>query len=283
MRPPCAFAVLLALAPAALEAADGATFHNRPLRAGDVYKMITGGLFDFTMSIATEGNVLGSQEMSTRVAENYRVEVLDANALAPTRVRVRYYQSESHTSTQQGPAEKEVEPVAGETFVVTATESGPRVTDERGNPVDEKTAGQVAGDFSGLAEPDPLCKLLDGRTVALGEVLQLGPEFAGLLGASSGDDEVESFTLILREVAPRRGVRGDFELQVQLASQQIEGATMSVQAAGLVTLSVDDCRPLSVEMAGPMTIAGTSQENGQTLTLRGTGRVKAVMRLEYEP
>ena len=109
MRTLCAFVTVLALAPAALQAADGVTFRYRPLQAGEVYKVITGGFFDFALSVAADGQVLGSQQVSTRVAEVYRVEVVEAGAEGPTRVRVRYFQSESHVSSAPGSEQKEVE------------------------------------------------------------------------------------------------------------------------------------------------------------------------------
>ncbi|HWM92230.1 MAG TPA: hypothetical protein VN493_15805 [Thermoanaerobaculia bacterium] len=282
MRSLCAFAfalITLALAPAALEAADGVTFHSRPLQAGEAHRVITGGFFDFALTVAADGKTLGSQDVKTRMTETYRVEVLEANAAGPTLARVRYFQSESHVSPADGPEQKEVEPAAGKTFLVNAT----RVTDERGGPADPKAAVQVAGDFALLARAEPFCRFLDGRTVALGETLEIEPGTAGLfLGISEVEEEVQQLALTLREVAPRQGMSAAvFEMQVRSTSRRMEGAVISVQAAGLATVSAD-CRLLSMEMAGPLTIAGSSQEEGKTIDVRGTGRVKMVVRLEYD-
>lgn len=282
MRSLCASILVLALAPAALQAADGVTFHSRPLQAGDVYRVITGGFFDFALSVAADGEVLGSQQVSTRMAEVYRVEVLEAGAEGPTRVRVRYSQSESHVSSAPGAEEKEVEAAAGKTFLVTAGPGVPQVTDEKGGPVDPKAAEQVAGDFERLGQGEPFCKLLDGRTVPVGETLEMPPGAASLfLGLSAEGEEVEQLSLVLREAATRQGMPAAvFELRVRTLSRRMEGALITAQAAGLATLSLD-CRPLSLEMAGPLTIGGSSQEGGKTIEVRGQGRVKLVARTEY--
>ena len=137
-------------------------------------------------------------------------------------------------------------------------------------------------DYAHLGQEDPFCRLLDGRSVAPGETLPISPEAAGLfLGISAEGEEVQHLSLTLREVVPRQGMPAAvFELQVRMLSRRMEGALITAQAAGLATVS-PDCHPLSLEMAGPLTIAGSSREEGRTIDVRGQGRVKMVVRMEY--
>lgn len=282
MRSVRACALVLSLVPAALSAQGGVTLQNRAPQPGDAYKVVTGALIDFDISAALGERALGSRAMSMRMAESYQVEVLEAEGMVPTRVRIRYFQSEGEVSANREPATKKVEPVAGKTYYVIAAEGGARIVDDQERPVDAKMAADIAGDAS-VGKADPFCSFMAGRSLSAGETLEISPEVAGpFLGSTGDDQEVQHLSLTLREVTNLRGAPAAvFEMQVKMSSRMEDGTAMSFQAAGLAAVSVADCRPLSLEMSGPMTISGTSQQDGQTLSLRGAGRVKAVMRREY--
>ena len=282
MRTVRACALALSLVPAALSAQDAVTLQNRPPQPGDTYKVITGGFIDFNMTAALGNQVLGKREMSMRLADSYRVEVLEADGMVPTRLRIRYYQAEAQMTTDRQPAEKKVEPLAGKTFYVIAADGGARVLDEQERPVDEKTAESVTDDAN-VGRPDPFCAFMAGRSLAVGERLEVSPDVAGpFLGTTGDDEEVQHLSLTLREVTNLRGAPAAlFEIQVKVLSAMEEDFAIAFHAAGLATVSVADCRPLSLEMTGPMSVAGRSREGGRTLDLRGTGRVRAVMRREY--
>lgn len=275
----CAFA--LSLAPA-LYAADGVTLQHRPLQAGDVYKVTSGGFINMKMTASMGGRVSAPRDMGMRSAETFRVEVLEADGMGPTRLRVRYLQSEIDAPGNQEQFRKRAEAVAGKTFLVTASAEGPRVTDEKGRPVDAGAAKQVADDTLRVRE-DPFCRAMAGRPVALGETLDIAPEVAhSLLGNTENTEEIEHISLKLREVTTLRGAPAAiFEVQVAMRSDMEDGSSMSVRAAGLATLSVNECLPLSVEISGPMTMAGRSEEQGRTMDIRGSGQMRFVIRNEY--
>jgi len=283
-------ALAAVLAPALAAAQESVTFHAAVPQAGESIAYATGGVMQFKTAASAGGREIRSQSIDVKSAENYQLDILDANADAPRRGRVRYFQSESTSSADQAAAKREVGPVAGKTYLLAVNDAsnagsaGLQVTDERGQPVSAEEDKEVRGDFPVFGHTDALCRYLDGKTVTTGKPLEdLDPAVAAtLLGAKAGEDEMDQLSLELHRIEHHAGLTYAV-FQVRMSGvTDVAGTPMRIALAGYVTMTAEDCRLRSSHLEGRMAMQDQvkTQDGGQ-LDMRMTGSARILMHLGY--
>ncbi|HEX3600935.1 MAG TPA: hypothetical protein VHU84_12375, partial [Lacipirellulaceae bacterium] len=176
------------------------------------------------------------------------------------------------------------QPVQGKTYLCRREpgENGKLiVTDEAGNPPPTDELDIVAPQMDMVGRPNPLGEFLGGRTVAVGDKLELPRELANKvfnLGEKFG--KVTHFTLILKNVCVENGVQcAEFSANVEAASS---GASqMLLQVQGPLAVQVDTCRAVRVDVNGPI---GMSESRGSYSTayqVIGTGHLQTSIAAVY--
>jgi hypothetical protein len=176
------------------------------------------------------------------------------------------------------------QPIAGKTYLCRRENGseGPLViTDAAGNIPPQDEYEIVAQHMELVGRANPLGEFLAGKTVAVGETIEVPRDLAGKLfqlGDQFGD--VIRFELTLEKMQMHEGAaRAHFLARIEAASS---GASqMRMQVEGPFVVEADTCRAVHVDLTGPI---GMSESRGTYSTayqVIGTGQLKTRIASEY--
>ncbi len=169
------------------------------------------------------------------------------------------------------------QPVRGKTYLCHREpgENGKLiVTDEAGNRPPTEEYDIVAQQMEMVGRPNPLAQFLVGRTIAIGEKLELPKDLASQifnLGDKFG--EVTRFTLKLQKVQSENGAAcAVFLASVEAASSN--ASQMRLEVEGPLAVEVDTCRAVRIALAGPIGMSETRGSYSTAYQVIGTGRLQ---------
>ena len=148
------------------------------------------------------------------------------------------------------------------------------VTDEAGNRPPTEEHEIVAQQMDMVGRPNPFAQFLAGRTIAVGEKLELPKDLAAQifnLGDKFG--EVTRFTLTLQKVQPEGGANcAVFLASVEAVSN--DASQMRLQVEGPLVVQVDSCRAVRIGLVGPIGMSETRGSYSTAYQVIGTGRLQ---------
>jgi len=202
-----------------------------------------------------------------------RVRYLAATTASARNQQAQAVESQPLSATPQ-PVEGKVYDCRREPFTAVNSQSEPLViTDEHGNipPIEEYRI--VAENMEALGRANPLAEFLVGRTVTVGERIELPRELAErLLGLGGQLGEVTQFVLTLQAVRQQDGSScAVFQASVEAAS--IDSSQMRLQLEGPLVIQIDTCRAVAVDLVGPIGMVETRGSLNHTYQIAGTGRM----------
>ncbi len=275
IRPPFSLA-LLAIA-ASAPAADSLTFGRRPSLVGDAVQQSVRVEMRLESTARQGATVL---ETSTSTIDREQTRRVTATEVAGERVigaEVRFLEA---TATRDSTAERQA--IAGKAYLC-RRESDERLTittaDGRLPPMDEYELVTRAMETLGTASP--LAEFLAGRTVSVGERLELPAELAQqALGFDSRMGEVDRFVMTLTRVETiesRRVGRFDTEIEAHGATSQ----QMRLIVAGVFQVDEATCRLVSADLTGPIAMSGVRGGQTEGYTLDGKGKMRLALTAQY--
>lgn len=195
-------------------------------------------------------------------------------------VRVRYLVANTETSRGESAQNLDTRPAAAKPLpvegkVYDCRREGQRlvITDQGGNipPIDEYQI--VAENMEVLGRVNPLAEFLVGRTVSVGQQIELPREVAErLLGMGDRWGEVNQFVLTLKEVRPIDGVPcAVFQALVEANSS--DSSQMRLQVVGPLVVQIPTCRAVLADFVGPIGMVETRGSLNHTYQTAGTGRM----------
>ncbi|TWT99912.1 hypothetical protein Pla108_08550 [Botrimarina colliarenosi] len=268
-----AIAALLAPAPAA---ADSATFGRRKAAVGDAIEQSIA----ITLRLDTtsrQGEAILDQ--ATSEVERRQRRRVTAQALQDGRVvaaEVRFFEA---ASTHNGATA--TEPVADKSYRCVREGEKLLVTNAEGvvPPLDEYALVVRAMETLGTASP--LAEFLAGRTVAIGERLELPAELAQrTLGFDKKIGTVDSFALTLNEIGAVEGRRvARFAATIEASG----GGTgqMGLFIDGTFDIEEATCRVVAAELSGPIAMSGLRGVGVVAHQLDGRGRMQMELTARY--
>lgn len=139
----------------------------------------------------------------------------------------------------------------------------------------------VARAMETLGTASPLAEFLAGRTVRVGERLELPAELAQqALGFDSRMGEVDRFVLKLTAVETLDSRRvGVFDAEIEAhgtSSQQ-----MRLMVAGAFRVEESSCRVVSADLTGPIAMSGARGGEVGAYTLDGKGQMRIAVSARY--
>lgn len=283
-----AFAVLCLCLPAA---AWPVTFLPQPLRVGHAESEITH--FEMVGALdGSSGGVTFNIPFSSYHDERIELEVLATGDALPTKIRVRYPKSEEK-STFGDQTEDKKAAMGGKSYLVEKRDGQVTVTREDGAALEAEEDTELTQYASLLEQPSRACDGLTGRDWKVGDKADLqDPGIASILHMS-GDQDLEHFQLVLREVRPALGEGGKgrkdgaqvavFDVTLRFRGKSAEGADITMPLSGELAVEAPSCRVLSFDGSGPMEMSATTESEGQKMELKGKALAKLSMRGEYKP
>jgi hypothetical protein len=155
------------------------------------------------------------------------------------------------------------------------------VTDEAGNrpPTDEYEI--VAQQMQMVGRINPLAQFLAGRTIAVGEKLELPSSVASQifnLGDKFG--KVSRFTLTLQRVQSENGVTcAVFQANVEAVSAA--ATQMRLEVEGPLVVDVATCRAHKIALVGPIGMSETRGSYSTAYQVIGTGKLQMSIASTY--
>jgi len=251
-------------------------FVNRPPQRGQ--KSIVDSLFQLKLKISVKPNggpARGTSQDYQRRQRKY-VIVHEAGKDGPAKVRVYYKTAEEVEQTDGGQEQIKKDATAGKAYFVTDAAGKTLVTDAGGKPVAEGETNIVRHDNQDVGRRTPMAELLDGRTLAVGDTITLGAEQAReLMGLAADVGRVRKFAMTLSGTRQAEGFQcAVFQTEIQINSEAIGSV---VTAKGEYLIGIGNCRLVSLDLSGGVTIAG----NRDKLAVEGTGTVRIAVKADY--
>jgi len=181
------------------------------------------------------------------------------------------------------------EPVEGHAYFCKRDGEKLRVVTPEGDlpPIDQYAI--VAQNMETFGQENPLAKFFAGRTIALGQTMQLPQELAGqLLGMQDQIGDAQKFTLKLVELKtideqPCAVFKTVIEAGGQDAAQATTqaGPQMVISVSGVLVMQVNACRAVQAELAGPIGMSETRRSGGSAVQVTGLGNLRVAIRTKY--
>jgi hypothetical protein len=275
--------------PASGDAVQRVQFARQAPSVGDAVEQTISLEMRLTMSMRQSDQIVGKNQNTVRTNQRRVVTATAVDDQRTTAVKVHYAAATKQVVTvdDSGAAMEPAavpQPVQGKTYIC-RRESGENeqlvVTDSKGERPPTEELEIVSQQMQMVGRPNPLAQFLAGRTIAVGEKLELPSEVAKQI-FNLGDrlGKVTKFTLTLQKVQSDQNVRcAVFRATVEAASS--DSTQMRLEIEGPLVVDADTCRARQVSLVGPI---GMSESRGTYSTayqMIGTGRLNMSIASTY--
>lgn len=266
--------------------APAVRFARQPPEVGDQVEQTIA--VDVRMTIAERHgmDVVGQTQSAARSSQRRVVTTSDVAGGVATGVKLRYVTATRQTGRGDGATEAELappeaQPTSGKVYTCHCAGDALLVTDARGDipPLGEYEL--VAQHMELLGRPNPLADFLAGQTVRVGQRVSLPSEVAErLLGIGDRLGTVKRFDLTLTGTATEDGAAcAVFQADVEAASS--DSSQMCLQVGGPMVIQTDSCRPVRIELSGPIGMSETRGSYSTKYYLIGTGHMAVNLQSVY--
>lgn len=176
----------------------------------------------------------------------------------------------------------ESEPVAGKTYHCQRDGKTLRITTPEGELPPLSEFQIVALNMESLGVENPLVKFFHGRTMHVGETVNLPVELAGkLLGFEDQLGKATQFSMTLVEVRSVDG-RPCAVLKTKIQAASAGNGQMGLLVEGPLVMQIDACRAVSAKFTGPIGMSETHPApGGSAMQVTGTGKLSVAIRTRY--
>ena len=266
-----------------LMAAESCTFSRRPSAVGDITNQTVKCDLQLEMAIRQGNQVVEAKQQEIQRSQNRKIKVVSVGKTAPQKAIVTYVSSSIQVKQQKGQQPTSAkQPVAGKSYYVTRVGKDLIITDLQGKTPPEEERLIVASNLDAFGLPNPIAKFFNGKTIHVGDTIQLPIELAKeLLGF---DDTVGDISdLSMRMIAIKRsGKTNAAVFETKLIAKTGNASTMNLNLNGQLAIEIDTCRTIAVNLTGPVsTEEEHGPENGK-FSVTSDGRLNVAVRANYQ-
>lgn len=258
-----------------LNAEQAVTFERRPAAKGDRVDQTIGVSLELESTVRhASGEVEKAKNTIAREQERTLVvnEIVEGCAIG-AQVRFAKY-------TRSADGETDTPPVVGKTFQChRRSDDSLSVVAADGTFVSPDEFVIVSESMESFGRDNPLAEFLAGKTVRVGDVLEMPLEIgASLLSSDGAFGQVSKFEITLRSIDPATRV-ATFEMELESVGAQT--TQMRLMVHGTIEVEPDTCRTRRLSFSGPMGMATTvgSYSSAETTFVRG--KLKLEMTASY--
>lgn len=286
-----------------LESPQSVTFTAQPTHIGDQTEQKMDLEMRLRLTMRREQELIGKNQTTVRTSQRRIVTTVAVDANRTMAVKVFYPEAtkqlvgaEASTPQANGDAAPAIsaiaqyppvaQPVQGKTYLCRREPGADGkliVTDEAGHRPPNEEYEIVAPQMEMVGRPNPLAQFLAGRTIAVGERLQVPKQLAKQifnLGDKFG--EVTDFTLTLEKVQRESGSdHAVFLANVDAMSN--DASQMRLEVEGPLVVQVDSCRPARINLGGPIGMSETRGSYSTAYQVIGTGRLQMNIAAAFHP
>lgn len=273
--------------------AQSVTFGQQPLHVGDESEQTVTVEMRMKLIMRRENELLGSHQSTVRTSQHRIVTTTAVEGDRVKAVAVRYPEATKQVVAAEAPTaptadgtptadaaaqyQPIAQPVQGKTYLC-RREPGSNgkliVTDEAGNTPPKEELDIVAPQMETVGRPNPLVQLLAGRTVTVGQQLDVPRDLASRifnLGDKFG--KISRVTLTLKSIRHDGGVAyASFVASVDATSN--DASQMRLEVEGPLTVQVDSCRATDIQLVGPIGLSETRGSYSTACQVIGTGHLQ---------
>ena len=267
-------AFLLVLFVSPVLADQSYTFHYRQPQVGDHADQSIDSTLQLKVGIQQSGQTISSSDSTVQQVQQRGVTVLKRDTKRVLVARVAYQKSWQITREGDGQPTKRQHPVVGKTYLVSRPDKKLVVTYEDGSIPPPEEIAIVQPSMESLGQPNPIAKFFDGRTMTVGETVQIPIELASeLLGFRDNVGEVTRFQMTLTEVKTVDG-SGQAILKTKIDAGELSKDPMTMRVTGRLVMEIDTCRLLGADFIGPVEIREQKGPVGAQFTIAGQGNLR---------
>jgi len=286
-----------------LEMPQSVTFDSQATQIGDQTEQKMDLEMRLRLTMRRDQELIGKNQTTVRTSQRRVVTAVAVDAGRTMAVKVFYPEAtkqlvgaDAPTSTAEGDAAQAIsavaqyppvaQPVQGKTYLC-RREPGDDgkliVTDEAGHQPPKEEYDIVAPQMEMVGRPNPLAQFLAGRTVAVGERLEVPKQLAKQifnLGDKFG--EVTDFTLTLQKVQ-REGGSDHAVFLADVDAMSNDASQMRLEVEGPLVVQVDSCRAARINLVGPIGMSETRGSYSTAYQVIGTGRLQMNIASAFHP
>jgi hypothetical protein len=260
---------------------EPATFHQQPARVGDrVAQHVTTAL-DLQTTILQSAKV--ANQSSTRFSRQQKrfIEVLEVVEGRAKKAHVTFPLSRQYAPENGVSSPETVQCVEGKSYIVVRQGNRLVVTDSSGAIPPQEEFSLVVNSLQSLGLPSPLVKYLLGRTVKIGEQLQLPKQIAEeMLGVDGQLGKAEKFDLKLQELK----MVDEQPCAVFVATIEAQGDPdnpVTLRARGEVLIQINTCRTVSAKLEGPLRMSTLEKTSEGEFEYKAQGTMQVAIHSQY--
>ncbi len=271
-------AVLAGLAAAqAAPNAKSYQFVYRPAQVGDKSTHESQLSLRIKATVTQAGRHIVTADQRVERKQRRTLTLIDSGDPNVVKGEVTFEVSEQTTSLGREESEAVRHPVAGKTYLVSRVGEELVITDRLGAKPPEDELEIVGQAMVAFGQRNPLAAFFAGRTVAVGQTLELPKQLAKeVFGLGNTVNEVARFRMQLvgtQTVGER--TCGVFDTHIEATSTL--DASMNLQFGGRLHIEIDTCRPVFADLTGPVTIYQEKGAKETGYTLSGKGQLHVTM------
>ncbi|HVU90114.1 MAG TPA: hypothetical protein VHD36_22475 [Pirellulales bacterium] len=265
-----------------IEAGSGAPpqeyrFTYRPLAVGDAAHETLRFTIDLKTVRSQGGEVVDVNDQAAVREEQSLVVRLDPDPGQSAKVRLTYEQSQQSTQPRSGTVQSSDRPVAGKTYLAARQGEDLLIADERGLAPPDEEREIVARTLESLGKPNPLGVFFNGRSMRVGERVQLPADYTQKLLAAWDP----AFSKEPLEVMLMGTERVDGQLCALLHTPPAAAGGRRNPVEGKFLIELATCRPAVVELRGPVNSSEQRGEPGQEFDVRRKGKLQVAVHVEH--
>lgn len=257
------------------------TFGAQPVIAGQRITQQVSIRTNATRTFEQSGQIISSTDYDILNDQIRHITVMVADPRSSTRIQVKY--ARAMVKVGRGfTAKSQAQPVAGKSYQVARVDGELQVTDLQGHTPPEEELHIVRSNMQWVGQPNPLAQFLNGRTVMLGESLQLPKQLAAdLFGEANELGQVDRVMLRLQRIRNVRGREcGVFD--ALLIGESPAGDTPNVRSRGDIAVEIASCRSLNIKMDATLDAKEQRGPAGATFTVSNRGKVRIAIEARYD-
>ena len=258
-------------------------FERRLAQPGDtsVQELICD--LDLQMSIRQGSQVVQAQRQLLKRKQNRRLTILQAAANAPKKARVTYDKSViTVLSPEQQSSSAQL--VTGKSYLITRQADQLTITNPDGSEPSEAELAIVTGNMGSFGLPNPIAEFFHGKSVTVGQQLELPVELArDLVGFAETGNTVSSFEMKLLRVELGEGRRSQVAVfAIQLLADDPDASGVSMKLAGEMKMEVATCRATSVQLTGDVSAFEDQGPPQGRFRMHSEGEIQVAVRAEHQ-
>ncbi len=267
-------------------AAGVVTFAQQPAQIGDRVAQTVKVDLQVQTTITQAGQQAHKSQSSLKRRQQRFVEVLEVVDGSVRRAHVTYPLSRTTQSRVTSPEDKDperevVQVVEKKSYFVTREGERLLVTDAEGAIPPQAEFEIVVTSLQHFGLPNPLIKFLLGRTIRVGERLQLPQEIAEqLMGLGEQLGKVNQFELELKSIPEIDGQRcAVFGATIEAVGEVAN--PIKIRAFGQVVIQIETCRTVRAELTGPLTLSTAEHTPEGSFQYSAQGNMHVAIESQY--